>query len=50
MSVNKTMTDVAYDFLSRHKKQIEFLKLWDEVIKQFSIPEDKKEKKESVLF
>ncbi|WP_454995450.1 DNA-directed RNA polymerase subunit delta [Bulleidia extructa] len=50
MSVNKTMTDVAYDFLSRHKKQVEFLKLWDEVIKQFSIPEDKKRRKKSQFY
>lgn len=50
MSINKTMTDVAFDFLSKHKRQVDFVKLWDEVIKQMSIPEEKKKRKKSQFY
>jgi len=31
MSYNQTMTDVAYNCLSAHKMEMEFLKLWNDV-------------------
>ena len=41
MSVSQSMTDVAYQCLSKRKKEIDFAKLWAEVSKQMSIPEEK---------
>lgn len=45
MSVSQSMTDVAYQCLSKRKKEIDFAKLWAEVSKQMSIPEEKLRKK-----
>ena len=47
MSVSQSMTDVAYQCLSKRKKEIDFAKLWAEVSKQMSIPEEKLRKKKS---
>ena len=50
MSVSQSMTDVAYQCLSKRKKEIDFAKLWAEVSKQMSIPEEKKKKKKSQFY
>ena len=47
MSVSQSMTDVAYQCLS---KEIDFAKLWAEVSKQMSIPEEKLRKKKSQFY
>lgn len=44
------MTDVAYQCLSKRKKEIEFLKLWTDVSKQMDIPEEKLRKKKSQFY
>ena len=41
MSARETMTDVAYGYMEKRKKEIEFLKLWQAVCKSMDIPEDK---------
>lgn len=50
MSVSKSMTDVAYQCLSKRKKEIEFLKLWTDVSNQMNIPEEKLRKKKSQFY
>ena len=50
MSVSQSMTDVAYQCLSKRKKEIDFAKLWAEVSKQMSIPEEKLRKKNSQFY
>lgn len=50
MSVSKSMTDVAYQCLSKRKKEIEFLKLWTDVSKEMNIPEEKLKKKKSQFY
>ena len=50
MSVSQSMTDVAYQCLSKRKKEIDFAKLWAEVSKQMSIPEEKLRKKKSQFY
>ncbi len=50
MSVSKNMTDVAYQCLSKRKKEIEFLKLWTDVSKEMNIPEEKLKKKKSQFY
>ena len=49
MSVSQSMTDVAYQCLSKRKKEID-AKLWAEVSKQMSIPEEKLRKKKSQFY
>lgn len=44
------MTDVAFQCLSKRKKEVEFLKLWTDVSKQMQIPEEKMRKKKSQFY
>lgn len=44
------MTDVAFNCLSKKKKEVEFIKLWAEVAKQMDIPEEKQRKKKSQFY
>ena len=44
------MTDVAFQCLSKRKKEIDFLKLWADVSKQMNIPEEKLRKKKSQFY
>lgn len=37
----RSMTDVAYDYLSKRKKSVEFIKLWGEVNSILNFPETK---------
>lgn len=50
MSVSQSMTDVAFQCLSKRKKEVEFLKLWTDVSKQMQIPEEKLRKKKSQFY
>lgn len=50
MSGSQSMTDVAYQCLSKRKKEIDFAKLWAEVSKQMSIQEEKLRKKKSQFY
>ncbi len=50
MTYNQTMTDVAYSWLSKRKKEVEFAKLWQEVAKEMDIPEEKRKKKQSRFY
>lgn len=50
MSVSKSMTDVAYQCLSKRKKEVEFLKLWADVSKEMNIPEERLKKKKSQFY
>jgi len=50
MSYNQTMTDVAYNCLSAHKMEMEFLKLWNEVAAIMEIPEEKQRRKKSQFY
>lgn len=50
MSINKTMTDIAYESLNKKKKRIAFVQLWDEVVKHMDIPEEKKKRKKSQFY
>lgn len=47
---NLTMTDVAYNCLSKRKKGMEFIKLYDEVIKILEIPENLQKKKRAQFY
>ncbi|MDY5252803.1 MAG: DNA-directed RNA polymerase subunit delta [Erysipelotrichaceae bacterium] len=47
---NQTMTDVAYNCLSKRKKGMEFIKLYDEVIKTLAIPENLQKKKRAQFY
>ena len=37
MTYTQTMTDVAYDCLSKRKREVEFVKLWTEVAKSMVV-------------
>ena len=50
MSVSKSMTDVAYQCLSKRRKEVEFLKLWADVSKEMNIPEERLKKKKSQFY
>ena len=41
MSVSKSMTDVAYDIMSKKKRAVAFDKLWQEVSKTTGAPMDR---------
>ena len=41
----QTMTDVAYNYLSKRKRAMDFLKLYEEVVKKMEIPENLQKKK-----
>lgn len=50
MTNNLTMTDVAYNFLAKRKKEVEFARLFQEVVKVAKIPEDKISRKRNQLY
>ncbi|MBR3311489.1 MAG: DNA-directed RNA polymerase subunit delta [Solobacterium sp.] len=50
MAYNLTMTDVAYNFLAKRKKEIEFAKLYQEVVKTMSISPEKQSRKKSQFY
>lgn len=41
MSCTKSMTDVAYDVLSKKKRPVQFNKLWEEVAKIYGASSDR---------
>ena len=41
MASAKSMTDIAYDILSKKKRSIQFSKLWEDVSKVYGAPNDK---------
>ena len=47
---NLSMTDVAVNCLLKRKREVEFGKLWSEVVKSMKIPEDKQKKKKSQFY
>jgi len=38
---NKSMTDIAYDILTKKKRSIVFTKLWEDVSKTLKLPNDR---------
>ena len=44
------MTDVAYNYLSKRKRAMDFLKLYEEVVKKMEIPENLQKKKRAQLY
>lgn len=50
MSVSQSMTDVAFQYLSKRKKEVEFAKLWAEISKQMKFPEEKLRKKKAQFY
>jgi DNA-directed RNA polymerase subunit delta len=44
------MTDVAFDCLSKRKKEVKFSKLWEDVAKQMKIPEEQQRRKKGQLY
>ena len=46
----KSMTDVAYEYLSKRKKSVEFLKLWNEINLVMSFPENKVASKKAQFY
>ena len=50
MTRNQTVTDVAYECLSKRKKEIDFSRLWEEVARKMEIPEEKRKRKKSQLY
>lgn len=50
MSGKESMTDVAYNWMSKRKKEVDFLKLWNTVSEQMQIPEEKQKRKKSQFY
>lgn len=50
MTAIMTMTDVAFNALSKRKREVEFTKLWTEVSKTMKIPEEKLTRKKSQFY
>lgn len=46
----QTMTDVAYNILSKRKRAMDFLKLYEEVVKKMEIPENLQKKKRAQFY
>ena len=44
------MTDVAYNYLSKRKRAMDFLKLYEEVVKKMEIPENLQKKKRAQFY
>ena len=44
------MTDVAYNYLSNRKRAMDFLKLYEEVVKKMEIPENLQKKKRAQFY
>ena len=47
---NETMTDVAYNWLKKRKREVDFSKIWDEIVKTMDIPEDKIRRKKAQFY
>lgn len=47
---NRSMTDVAYEFLSKRKRSVEFLRLWGEVNSVLKFPETQVRNKKAQLY
>ncbi|NLC97207.1 MAG: DNA-directed RNA polymerase subunit delta [Erysipelotrichaceae bacterium] len=47
---NRSMTDIAYEFLSKRKRSVEFLKLWNEVNDVLKFPENQIRTKRAQLY
>lgn len=47
---NQTMTDAAYNCMSKRKKEIEFARLWQEVAKVMKIPPEKLSRKKAQFY
>jgi len=41
MASAKSMTDIAYDILSKKKRAVQFIKLWEDVAKIYGAPNEK---------
>ena len=41
MASAKSMTDIAYDVISKKKRAVQFVKLWEEVSKLYGASNDK---------
>ncbi len=50
MTRNQTVTDVAFECLSKRKKEVDFARLWEEVAKKMDIPGEKRKRKKSQLY
>ena len=50
MSTKLTMTDAAYNWMLKRKKEVEFSKLWAEVAKTMKIPEEKLSRKKRQFY
>ena len=50
MKTNQTMTDVAYQFLEKRKREVDFDRLYSEVVKQLKISEEDLKKKKGQLY
>ncbi len=50
MSTKVTMTDTAYNIMSKRKKEVEFPKLWSYVAKSMKIPEEKMSRKKRQFY
>ncbi len=50
MSTKLTMTDAAYNYMTKRKKEVEFPKLWGEVAKTMKIPEEKLSRKKRQFY
>ena len=50
MSTKVTMTDTAYNIMSKRKKEVEFPKLWADVAKSMKIPEEKLSRKKRQFY
>lgn len=46
----RSMTDVAFEYLSKRKKSVDFLKLWGEVNTVLHIPENKLSSKKAQFY
>ena len=50
MGNNETMTDVAYNWLKKRKREVDFSKIWDEIVKTMNIPKDKIRRKKAQFY
>ncbi len=50
MAPKETMTDAAYNLMTKRKKEIEFARLWQEVAKTMEIPDEKLQRKKAQFY
>lgn len=50
LAQKENMTDVAFHCMSKRKKEIEFARLWQEVVKALKIPEEKQSRKKAQFY